>query len=190
MSKYKVKFFWGDYSARQRAANANKAVAYVEHHFNSSSESAKGTEVIVGTNAGKTSLAWAALYASKVVAALGTPLRSPLTKGVIVGGYGGRGNGNVSLTAMPAILVEPCFVSNPVESAIVRSEEGQRKLAVALADSIRTMFPDGGLIAFSVGHKGKTSNPADRGADVFGGGTEAQYAEIVLLKAQKLLEES
>ena len=33
---YQVKFYKGDYLQRQLAANADKAVAYVEHHFNSS----------------------------------------------------------------------------------------------------------------------------------------------------------
>lgn len=187
MSTYKVQFFWGDYTDRQRSANAAEAICYIEHHFNSSVVTAHGTEVIVGSNSGTTSRNWAALYAAKVSAAIGTDVRSPGTKGVIVGGYSGRGDGNLRSTKMPAILVEPCFVSNPAEAAIVKSEEGQNKLAKALADSIREMFPDGGLVAFSVGHKGKESNPHDMGAAVYGGGTEAEYAEIVLNKAKALL---
>ena len=49
-------------------------------------------------------------------------------------------------------------------------------------------FSKGGLIGFSVGHKYKTSNPNDRGAAVYGGGTEADNAEAVLEKAKALLE--
>ena len=46
---YQVKFYKGDYLQRQLAANADKAVAYVEHHFNSSaSASANYAVVVVG----------------------------------------------------------------------------------------------------------------------------------------------
>ena len=88
---------------------------------------------------------------------------------------------------MPAILVEPLFASNPDHAAWIRSEAGQDRLAQILADSIRRCFPDGGRLAFSIGHKYKTTSPNDRGAAVHGGGTEADYAEIVLGKAAALL---
>lgn len=188
MTKYNVRFFWGDYSDRQNAANAAKAVCYVEQHFNSATPAATGVEVIVGKNASKKSKDWAALYAEKVSKEFLIPVRSPETKGVIVGGRGGRGDGNIRLTNMPAILLEPCFVSNPKEALIVRSTSGQKALGKILAETIQTMFPDGGTIAFSVGHKGKESNPHDRGADVYGGGTEAEYAELVMLQAKAVLE--
>jgi len=188
MSNFKVRFFWGDYADRQAAANKAEAVCYIEHHFNSAGPTASGAEVIVASNASAKSRDWAADYAANAAAKLKISLRSPETKGVIVGGYDGRGDGNLRRTSMPAILVEPCFVSNPIEAALVKSDLGQNTLAQVLADSIVKAFPNGGLVAFSVGHKGKESNPADMGASVSGGGTEAEYAEKVLLKAQALLE--
>jgi hypothetical protein len=109
--------------------------------------------------------------------------------GIKVGGYDGRGDDNLRHTDMPAILLEPLFVSNPAHAAIVRSEDGQMRMAQVLVDSIKKFFPTGGLIAFSVGHKYKTSNPADRGAAVVGGGSEAEFAEKVLLKAETMLHE-
>ena len=36
---YKVEFYKGDYLERQRKANDDKCVCYVEHHFNSSASS-------------------------------------------------------------------------------------------------------------------------------------------------------
>ena len=48
-------------------------------------------------------------------------------------------------------------------------------------------FRTAALIAFSVGHKYKTSNPNDRGAALVGGGTEAEFAEKVLRKAEEML---
>jgi len=89
---------------------------------------------------------------------------------------------------MPAILLEPMFVSNPQHAEWVRSTAGQDKLARILADSIIEAFPDGSRIGFSVGHKYKTSRPRDRGAAVYGGGTEADYAEIVMGKAKDILK--
>ncbi len=43
-------------------------------------------------------------------------------------------------------------------------------------------------MGFSVGHKYKTRNPNDRGASVYGGGWEADYAEMVLEKSKAMLE--
>ena len=54
---------------------------------------------------------------------------------------------------------------------------------------IQTFFQGGGSVAFSVGHKYKTSRPNDRGAEIYGGGKEADYAEKVLEKAGVLLKD-
>ena len=88
---------------------------------------------------------------------------------------------------MPAVLLEPLFASNPQQAEIIRSKSGQAVLAQILAESIRRFFPKGGLVAFSVGHKYKTSAPNDRGAPLAGGGDEADFAEKVLEKAAQIL---
>lgn len=185
---YKVKFYKGEYLDRQRAANKDKAVAYVEHHFNSAGPTANYALVVVGSNASQTSVNWGSWYAKAVAEQFGTQVYRP--DGVARGGLDGRGDGNVKHTAMPAVLLEPLFVSNPRQADIVRSASGQAALARILAESIRRFFPQGGLIAFSVGHKYKTSRPNDRGAALAGGGTEAEYAEIVLKQAAALLTEA
>jgi hypothetical protein len=185
---YKVKFYKGEYIDRQRAANKDKAVAYVEHHFNSAGPTANYALVVVGSNASRTSLNWGSWYAKAVAEQFGTQVYRP--DGVARGGLDGRGDGNVKHTAMPAVLLEPLFVSNPQQADIVRSPSGQAALARILAESIRRFFPQGGLMAFSVGHKYKTSRPKDRGAALAGGGTEAEYAEKVLKQAAALLLEA
>jgi hypothetical protein len=185
---YKVKFYKGEYLDRQRAANKDEAVAYVEHHFNSAGPTANYALVVVGSNASQTSVNWGSWYAKAVAEQFGTQVYRP--DGVARGGLDGRGDGNVKHTAMPALLLEPLFVSNPQQADIVRSASGQAALARILAESIRRFFPQGGLIAFSVGHKYKTSRPNDRGAALAGGGTEAEYAEIVLKQAAALLTEA
>lgn len=186
MKKYTVKFYKGEYYTRQNDANRDKAVAYVEHHFNAGLFTANYTVVIVGSNASKKSIEWGKDYTRAICKAFSTIPGGD--DGIKVGGYNGRGNGNLVKTEMPAILLEPLFASNPEHAEHMRSKDGQYKLAQALVDSIRQHFPKGGLIAFSVGHKYKVSKPADRGAAVIGGGTEADIAESVLLIAKEMLE--
>lgn len=190
--KYTVKFYTGDYPERQKAANNDKAICYVEHHFNSSAATDPTTAdyavTIVGANASKTSIEWGKLYSEKIDETFVEIRKKGGVDGVLVGGYGGRGDGNVKLTNMPAILVEPMFCNDPEHAAVIKSSEGQKKLAEVLVYTILKTFPNGGLVGFSVGHKYKTSNPNDRGAAIVGGGTEADYAEIVLRQAKILLE--
>lgn len=188
MSGYTVKFYKGDYPERQAAANQDKAIVYVEHHFNAADDPrAQGTEVIVAANASDKSKALGISYAHRISAELGLVLRHPPT-GLSIGGDGGRGNGNLVHTNMPAMLVEPCFASNAIEATMIHDDFKRKVMAKVLADTIREQFPNGGLVAFSVGHKYKTSQPDDRGADVLGGGTEADFAEDVLQKAAGLLQ--
>jgi hypothetical protein len=187
-SPYRVAFYKGDYLERQQAANADQAVAYVEQHFNSSASASAGyAVVIVGSNASSTSRNWGRWYARAVAGQFGTRVGGD--GGILLGGFNGRGDGNVKHTTMPAVLLEPLFASNPQQADLIRSETGQAALARILVESLRRFFPAGGLVAFSVGHKYKRSNPNDPGALLAGGGTEAEYAEKVLIRAAKLLTE-
>jgi hypothetical protein len=184
---YKVKFYKGDYFDRQDQANKDKCAAYVEHHFNSSSNPGAGYSVVItGSNASQTSKNWGRWYAAAVAREFDIPVSGD--RGIVVGGYGGRGDYNLKFTDMPAILLEPLFASNPQHVQWICSESGQTRLAMILCESIQRFFQGGGLIGFSVGHKYKTSKPDDRGARVFGGDSEADYAEVVLEKAKTLLE--
>lgn len=191
MSKYQVKFYKGTYAQRQRAANADKAKIYIEQHFNSVNEKSNYTLANVATNAGAQSKAIAQSYVDRCSEAFGVPKANNdfAKNGVSVGGAGKRGNANLLLTNMPAVLLEPLFVSNPKHAEIVRSEAGRQRLAQILADTIIEFLPVGGLVAFSVGHKYKPApKDKDRGAPVYGGGTEADFAEDVLIRAKAILE--
>lgn len=184
---YKVKFYDGDYRERQLAANADNCVAYIEQHFNSAASStANYSVVITGYNASHTSKNWGRWYANAVGAEFDIPVKGD--NGIKVGGYNGRGDYNLKFTHMPAILLEPFFVSNPYMAELIKTEAAQERLARVLTESIQRFFPREGTIAFSVGHKGKTTKPNDLGAPVVGGGYEAEFAEQVLLKAQNLVE--
>ncbi|MEM7018164.1 MAG: N-acetylmuramoyl-L-alanine amidase [Pseudomonadota bacterium] len=170
MAKYEVKFYKGDYSDRQRQANADGCVAYVEQHFNSSSSpTANYALVITGRNASETSKNWGRWYAQSIAREFNIPVGGR-DGGILVGGFNGRGDANVRYTRMPAILLEPLFGSNPAHAQWIRSESGQTRLATILSESVQRFFQDGGLIGFSIGHIYKTSRPNDRGAAIFGGG--------------------
>ncbi len=187
-SIYQVRFYSGDYLERQQKANADGAKLYYEQHFNSSSSrDASYSCVVVGSNASNTSKNWGRWYAQAIAREFGNTVGG--SDGILVGGFGGRGDGNVKHTNMPAILAEPLFASNPRHAEIIKGDDGQTRLARILVESIQRFLPQGGLVAFSIGHKGKRSAPNDMGAPVFGGGTEAQFAEIVLQKAQVMLDQ-
>ncbi|BCG47975.1 Cell wall hydrolase/autolysin [Citrifermentans bremense] len=183
---YKVKFYRGDYIERQRQANSDNCVAYVEQHFNSYTGTDDYSVVVTGSNASPTSKNWGRWYAAAVAREFNSHVGGD--NGIKVGGYDGRGDGNLRYTKMPAILLEPLFASNPHQAELIRSESGQERLARILCESIQRFFQDGGTIGFSVGHKYKTSNPSDRGVPLVGGGLEADFAEKVLIKAKEMLE--
>jgi len=185
MGKYIVKFYKGNYKTRQRNANKDGCVLYVEHHFNSSKKNpnANYSVVIVGKNASQKSKDVGRDYTKRVSKFFGTDIGG--NDGILIGGYGGHGNYNLKFTSMPAILLEPLFASNCKHAKWIKNDTDI--LAKLLVGTIRNAFPNGGLIAFSVGHKYKTTNPWDRGAKINGGGTEADYAEKVLLMAKEIL---
>lgn len=182
MALYRVKFYTGNYVDRQRAANTDGAICYVEQHFNASANpDANYSLVVVADNSSSTSREWGRWYAREVARRFG--IRD---NGILVGGYMGRGNGNLKYTQMPAILLEPFFISHPQGAAWAESR--QDELAEILAQSIRTFFPGGGRVAFSVGHKGRPARPNDLGARSVNGEWEADLAEPVMKKAALLLE--
>ncbi len=183
---YQVKFYKGDYRQRQEQANADKCIGYVEQHFNSCGNPEAGySVVVVGSNASQTSKNWGRWYASAVAQEFGVSVGGD--KGILVGGYNGRGDSNLRYTDMPAVLLESLFCSNPAHAEIIKSSEGQARIARILCESIQRFFQKGGLLGFSVGHKYKTSNPNDPGAAIIGGGWEADYAEAVLEKTAAML---
>ena len=185
---YKVNLYKGDYRDRQKKANTDKCMCYVEQHFNSSTSlNADYSVVITGSNASQTSKNWGRWYAQAVAREFDLPLGGD--RGIKVGGFNGRGDFNLRYTEMPAILLEPLFASNPQHADWIRNDEKQIKLASILSESIHRFFQNEGIVAFSIGHKYKESRPDDRGAKLYGDGNEADYAEIVLEKAGEMLKQ-
>jgi len=186
---YKINFYKGSYRERQENANQDEVVLYIEQHLNASTnKKANYAIAITGYNASDESKLIGEEYVSNCVKEFNDlNLKVGGKNGIVVGGYNGRGNGNVYFTNMPAILIEPLFCSTPEHAEMIRSEKGQSRLAKVLVKTIIDFYPDGGLIGFSVGHKYKNSSN-DRGAELIGGGNEADYAEKILIKAQIFFE--
>ena len=186
MAKFETFWAKGDYRDRQLAANSEKCCCYLEQHLNALGKDDPETQgdnpalIIVGSNASQTSKNWAAWLAEAFAAEFGIK-----NGGVIVGPK--RGDFNLRYTSMPAVLLEPLFVSDPTQAAILKSNDGQERLARVVSESIRRFFPKGGKVGLSVGHKYKTSKPHDRGAPVYGGGWEADIAEEVLARVDRML---
>ena len=199
-----------DYRDRQLYANSMGAIAYVEGHHNSKvytvdvdGDGVKDmdaigvadnpTMVIVCDNASQTSRDMGAYFAQECAKLFNVPLykQSGHPDGLRVLKQGDRAYYNLYYTNMKAVLLEPLWVSDGELALIAQSEDAQDKIAQIIVNMIRKFFPNGGLVALSVGHLYKASSPYDRGAPVVGTGGKVGEADIVLpymKKAAALLE--
>lgn len=176
MPKYEVFKLRGDYDAREDEANRRDLDLVVHFHFNSGPRTARGSLVLYARPVVGREAAIAKRFADGIAKLIGAGNR-----GAQLLADGARGEFIIDENGQPALILEPDFVSNPSFAAWIKKDANRKKLARLYADIIRSEFPNGGKIGLSLGHKYKTSNPSDRGVDVYGGGTEAQYAERVLV---------
>lgn len=184
-SLYSVKFYTGDYKIRQEKAMEDGALCYVEQHFNATENPDNNyTLVLVTDNANEMSRLWGQYYVDRISEEF--QIEKGKDNGISVIKDGDRGYGNMKYLNIPAILLEPFYISNSLGLEWAETEQG--KLAQIIVESIYKFFPDGGLIAFSVGHKYKTSRPDDCGAMPFEGIKEIDFNEKVMEKAARMLD--
>lgn len=184
---YKVKFYRGDYRDREEKANEDGAICYVEQHFNSTGGDPETnyTMVLITTGSSDFTRTWAEYYVNRVSEQF--QLKKWKGTGIKVLVQGDRGYGNLKYLKMPAILPEPFLICN--STGLEWAKTRQDELSQILVDSIYKFFPEGGLVAFSVGHKYKISNINDKGAGPFADGIcEIDFNEPVLEKAAKMLD--
>ncbi|MEQ8170631.1 MAG: N-acetylmuramoyl-L-alanine amidase, partial [Candidatus Eremiobacterota bacterium] len=150
---YKVKFYRGDYRDREEKANEDGAICYVEQHFNSTGgdPNTNYTMVLITTGSSDFTRTWAEYYMNRVSEQF--QLKKWKGTGIKVLVQGDRGYGNLKYLKMPAILPEPFLICN--STGLEWAKTRQDELAQILVDSIYKFFPEGGLVAFSVGHKYK-----------------------------------
>ena len=205
MSKYSV--LWvadeenrRDYRARQLYANAKGAICFIEGHHNANMYSvdingdgvadvdAPGvadnpTSVLVCDNASAKSMDMGTYFAAECAKAFKIPNR-----GLVVRKPGERGYYNLYYTNMPAVLLEPLYVSDAEVAVIAQSEHARDTIAQLIANMVRKYFPNGGVVAFSVGHLFKLSSKWDRGAPVVGTGGKVAEGDLVLEYMRKAAE--
>lgn len=172
---------------RQMDANAAGCVCAVEQHLNASTnKEVNYASALVAKDALPKSEAWARWYVTHVAEVFGIRaagvVRDPP-----------RGSFNIKFYHCPAMLVEPGFVSNHDFADRIQSGEGIDALARALVDSICIEFPDGGLVALSVGHLYRGT--PDSGAPVNDEGdapdpafdTEGELNDAIITAAEEML---
>jgi hypothetical protein len=173
---------------RQLDANTAGCIAAVEQHLNAATnKNINYATALVAGNASTTSKAWAKDYVARAAAEFG------IRNAGIVFGPLPRGERNLKHYTCPAMLVEPGFVSNHEFADRIQTGEGIDALARVLVNSICTMFPEGGLVALSVGHLYRGTR--DQGAQVNDDGdtldpafdTEGELNDAIIDAAEELL---
>ena len=128
---------------RQKRANELGASCYAEFHLNASlNPKVNYGEVILHPHASVLTDEWARMYLLELTH-LG--IRTTGAR------RSGPGSGNIARVKAPAMLLEPCFVSNPEWAAFCRTGEGVDALGKAVALSIAGLFHRG-VVCLSVGH--------------------------------------
>lgn len=172
---YKILRVTGDYRARQVAANNAGAALYLEAHYNST-PGAQGTEVLVTDTSGPLTRTMARQMAGNIGQAFALTLRG--SNGAKILTSTSRGYGNLAHAKAPALLIEPWFIDDAAWAD--RAVSDAARVARCLASVIRQHIPAGSTIALSLGHRGKTSDPHDRGARGGNGQWEADLAALYL----------
>lgn len=179
----------GSYTRRQLEANRLNCDCYIEQHFNSVNNSDVNYAcVIIADNASKTSEVLARNYLHYIKLFFGIETAKE-NGGIIKGGFGGRGNSNLKHTKMPAILLEPMFLSNYGTLQLLEKKETISLLAYCIKASINDTFDFPNLkIGFSIGHfRNKYMGASSGGAIAVNGKTEAYYSEKVINRAIEII---
>lgn len=118
----------------ERAARANRARAdvFVSVHLNGSRDPrASGTETLffkAGDAHSESGLGLARLMQEQLVRILHRPDR----------GVRGRNLAVLRRTLMPAVIVEPLFITNPDEARLLREEEWRQRIAMAIVRGLES----------------------------------------------------
>jgi predicted acylesterase/phospholipase RssA len=185
-SKYTVKLYDGEPAELPQRVKGDGCVCYAEQHFGwGPNESVPSRSmVITASNATEYTKNWGRWYAREVSREFS----------IALGGNEGISEDSQVRPALDQRLgrfeVPPLFINNAAAAQIVRTEQGQERLARVLSDSIRHFFPAGGLVCLSNGHPGDPLHPdvGRQGASLKDGGTEVVFSHLVLLKAMAQLQ--
>ncbi|MFA0748568.1 N-acetylmuramoyl-L-alanine amidase family protein [Fervidibacter sp.] len=167
----RVVWLKGDYVGnheRQRQASKANCRLVLSFHFNAADPKAQGSEVFSNGKGDADYIAAKLLHL--ITDILGTRSRG-------VKPAAGSRAGFLRFYPCPAVLMEPCFITNPEEANLVHDVQIVRQLGEAIADALVKWLPYDATVGLDIGHKFKTSQPNDRGARCFYGDFEADHAE-------------
>ena len=155
----------GRLTEKIRNANEDNPDAAVEIHFNGHHDpTSNGIECLYGSNPKDRELA--EHIQKRLVTRLGLDSR-----GVKFADY--QGTPDVidecafpRLIGAPAVIVEPCFMSNPKEAELLKDSSYLYKIATAVFEGIRDFLDDGPQTEQKVAPPGKTSSTKNNGEDM------------------------
>lgn len=159
-SKYTVKLYDGGPAELPRRVGGDGCVCYAEQHFGAGpNESVPSRAVVItASNAAAYTKAWGRWYAREISREFSIPLGGD--EGIIEAGHVTPGlDRRLGQFEVPALLLEPLYINHAAASQVIRTEEGQERLARVLSESIRQFFPAGGLVCLSNGHAGDPLHP-------------------------------
>lgn len=188
-----AKIYKGDYRERQKQAIEDGVVCYIEHHLNSVDDpKIDYSLVLITENTSILTIDIADYYLTCIQKRLGVKRSKEKCAGVFgikVIGENDRGYGSLAyLGKIPAMLVEPLFLSHWREKFLLDAELIINELAIALTETLMHFFRYG-IIGLSPGHLFKESNPKDKGAFAPPNLYEGEIVYTVLKKTVALIEE-
>lgn len=174
---YTFRFYSGESKETQDKANIDRCNAYLDFQFNISSDPRDNyTAVAVASNASRISKFWARQFTHLIGEDFGLTIGG--NNDILIGGVDGKSELNLIYTHMPAILILPLFISNPLHASWIRDKSVQFRIARNLAKSIYFSFPNGGSFAFTT----SSYKPEDLEIvkPIFGPEDPTEYALMIL----------
>ena len=174
----KAKIYYGSFESVRDQINRDHPSLRVDCHFNADGSPDPNYSMVLARIGAHTSKRIGQALVDKTASLLGIK-----NNGVKELRLGQRGYITLKYMNCPAILWEPCFVSNPAGADVVKHK--RYLLHDAFLETIRHAVPGAGLIALVAGHDHKRRG--DSGASVYGGGTEATYTHELVEELQLLI---
>ncbi|MGV8120453.1 MAG: hypothetical protein AB2L14_11885 [Candidatus Xenobiia bacterium LiM19] len=173
-NSYIVRFCYG--MSREEILDRHGAICYLELHFDACNAShVNRASVGLRSEPSDIEKAWGSWYLKKISESFNIEVSDRMNIPRI--------SKRLTVYDMPAICLEPCFITNPGGSKLAK--EKKEELAKIIAEGICIYFPQGGIVALSMGHE----IGIDVGAISVDGDKEAVLAEDILNIAKKILED-
>lgn len=174
---YLFRFYSANSKENQDKANIDRCSAYLDFQFNINVDpKTEYTSVAVASNACRTAKYWARQFSQFISEDFGIPVGG--NNGILIGGEYGKNEPDLIYTQMPAIMILPLFISNPIHASWIKDKSRQFQIARNLAKSIHSTFPNGGTFALTA--TPYTPEEYELIKFVFGSEDPVNYAKMIL----------